>query len=200
MCIRDRATPAAQIQSIKNYLAETTSYHRHLKAGVKNYLSPSPWQREDLKAHGDLLGAPFQEPGAVLQKRLTVLNEGEVEGLRWFMGGIPGVGVNRKTGMITLEDNRAGDIEGLGVFFKDLQTKTTRLYSNVVDAPTIINMVRKDAVNSVNLTALERKNRRHTIATAESLVLGEPSVAFKLAMREHNTCLLYTSPSPRDRG
>ena len=183
----NKATPAAQIQSIKNYLAETTSYHRHLKAGVKNYLSPSPSQREDLKAHNEQLGAPFQEPGAVLQKSLTVLNEGEVEGLRWFMGGIPGVGANRKTGMITLEDNRAGDIEGLGVFFKDLQTKTTRLYSNVVDAPTIINMVRKDAVSSANLTALERKKRRHTIATAESLLGGEASVPFKLAMRESNT-------------
>ena len=188
----NKATPAAQIQSIKNYLAETTSYHRHLKAGVKNYLSPSPWQREDLKAHVDLLGAPFQEPGAVLQKRLTILNEGEFKpGL--FSWGVPftdwtwSKGRKGQAGMITMEDYQTGEITRLKPFFTDLQTKTTRLYSNVVDAPTILSMVKKDAINSANLTALERKNRRHTIATAESLVLGEPSVAFKLAMREHNT-------------
>jgi len=180
-----------------SYLKEVESYHSHLKAEESRYYTvDKPMQKFISRpASTELLGSSYRPDEKALQLRLLKLNHGEVEGLRWFLGGIPGVGANRKTGHIQYGKPQDGEVAALKDYFTDLRKKTENRYKTVVDAGTIVRMVNKDKAAKVNLTRKEAAVSPYVITDAVSILPTEATAAFRSRMqgKEETTVSL-----PRD--
>ena len=121
-----------------------------------------------------------------------------VTGLKYKVGNYPGVTVDKKVGKLLLDENTTAEIYDLpGIYSLSGESEDEKVTAKSLEQEPDLIVVVLDASN------LER----NLYLLTELIDLGIPivvalnmvDVASSSGIKVYNTCLLYTSPSPRDQ-
>ena len=91
------------------------------------------------------------------------------------------------------------DLNSIGLNKKPSDTTVVVAMSGGVDSSTVAGMMKKEGFNVIGIT-LKLYDDGRDVAASKQCCSGQDIMDAKRVAHKLDICLLYTSPSPRDRG